>query len=921
MKKFIIGSVLGVAIILGSLYIVLKEHQQPVDSAFKAVPLDALVIIDIKEYNSFRNNLDKNNQLWKSISDINFFQTLEKKMHGFDSLKTKYNEIEKLIQNQPQILISLHVIGRESFIPIYYLKIPEASNFRRLCKVVDNIQGADVTERSYDGETIRDIILPSNQGAFSFAYKNGVLAVSTSSLLIENVIRQLGAQVSIDQKKGIGELIKSAGKSHSVNIYFNLQSIPQFFSDILQVRYKDVLHFIGRSGGWTELDLNINNELLVFNGFTVPGDDSLGLSSIFSGQQPQKLEVLSIVPTDAIAVMALGISNFDTYSLNHQRYLEEVGLWEPFSTSLDSVSKVLGDNFTSDFKTIFDKECALIITPGAMDSLNSCSFSVIKIKNQEDTHKLLSDWVDITSDSLKIKPESLKSEMSTDKNNKFIIYQFPFGNIPAALFGQFFNIALNKYCMVYENFLIFGNSVQALNDYILYISTNNTLTTDIEFNSFSDNFSSESNGFFYMKPSVPINFYSNFLKTKIVDEIAKKYASLNNLSTFLYQFNVNNKNLIYNNVLLKMISKADVPKTKTIWESKLEGKVQIKPLIIRNKKTGETDILVQDSKNILYLLNSNGRIIWRLYLDEPLLSEVFPIDYFKNRKIQYLFNTKSKIYLVDRLGKIVENYPIDLKEHATNGIAVFDYSNNRKYRIFYASENRKIILLDKEGRAEDEWNFKKTRGIVKNPLQHIRYDNSDYLVFNDDKQVYILNRKGGERIKIKKDITISKNNSLHFVPGVRKQKASFYATDSTGLIYSINLKGEVSELDVGRFPANHFFEVCDLNADRITDFIFTSGNQIQVFSREKTVQFLIKAEQPILNRPVLFEKESGKFKIGYVLPSKEKIYLHELNGTLYKGFPLKGNTQFSVILLNNSENRFNLIVGTNNNFLYNYTVQ
>ena len=41
---------------------------------------------------------------------------------------------------------------------------------------------------------------------------------------------------------------------------------------------------------------------------------------------------------------------------------------------------------------------------------------------------------------------------------------------------------------------------------------------------------------------------------------------------------------------------------------------------------------------------------------------------------------------------------------------------------------------------------------------------------------------------------------------------------------------------------------------------------------------------------------------------------------LYKGFPLKGNTQFTIGYLGDSHNQFNLIVGTRYNFLYNYSV-
>jgi hypothetical protein len=52
-----------------------------------------------------------------------------------------------------------------------------------------------------------------------------------------------------------------------------------------------------------------------------------------------------------------------------------------------------------------------------------------------------------------------------------------------------------------------------------------------------------------------------------------------------------------------------------------------------------------------------------------------------------------------------------------------------------------------------------------------------------------------------------------------------------------------------------------------------------------------------------------------------ELYLVNNDGSLYKGFPLLGSTPFSIGVINRTTSKFNLIVGSNDNFLYNYSVQ
>jgi uncharacterized protein YjiK len=121
--------------------------------------------------------------------------------------------------------------------------------------------------------------------------------------------------------------------------------------------------------------------------------------------------------------------------------------------------------------------------------------------------------------------------------------------------------------------------------------------------------------------------------------------------------------------------------------------------------TNDREIVFQDEQHNLVQVSSSGRIRWSIPVSGPVLSDIHQIDFFKNGRFQYLFNTAGKIFLIDRNGNNVQGFPITLASPATNGVSVFDYDKNRNYRYFVACEDRKIHAFDHAGKPINGWKF------------------------------------------------------------------------------------------------------------------------------------------------------------------------------------------------------------------------
>jgi len=136
----------------------------------------------------------------------------------------------------------------------------------------------------------------------------------------------------------------------------------------------------------------------------------------------------------------------------------------------------------------------------------------------------------------------------------------------------------------------------------------------------------------------------------------------------------------------------------------------------------------------------------------------------------------------------------------------------------------------------------------------------------------------------------------------------------------IYLDGSVESKQIGNYSPNHYFDYQDINADGYKDYIFLDKNKLAVYKQDGSNLFDFKFDEKIESSPVYYYFSYDDRKLGVVSRTSNEIYLFNSNGSVYNGFPLKGNTPFTIGYLENSSNHFNLLVGNRYNFLYNYSV-
>jgi hypothetical protein len=790
--------------------------------------------------------------------------------------------------------------------------------------MLSRICGQDIrnTERKYEGKSIYSLKLTRQNIEVNYyiADVEGNILISRSVILIENAIRQYSLPKSLIDNAAFMKMANTAGKSKDVNIYIDLTRFTSMLSVIAHNTLSNQFRKYSYFGGWMELDLNLADKQIMLNGFISGLKDDTGFNDLFADNSPVNITVDKILPASISAFIAIGAEDFAKLHEQYIGYQNTLGKGELRKNMLTDLEKKYAMRMEDLFLDIIDDEVTL--AKGAQDSRQfdeTSTFILIKCKSGNQAQKHLDGAVDKIQKANGRSAEDLKYSYTVDADTKYTITKFPVNDVTDLLFGKLFSLKGQTYYTILGNYLILGNSREALGEFIYSNILSKTLSTNEAYKTFNAGIAQKSFFVFYTNLARSSAVFSEYLHEDIIKNWETNFDKLQKIQPLGFQITeVSGMN--YMNFTVHYID--DIKgRPQTIWESLLDTTFSFKPQLVENHYTKQNEIFLQDDANTIYLINKAGRILWKQTLTEAINSKVYQIDYYKNGKLQLLFSTKNYLHLIDRNGNYVERYPVRLREEASSGMSLFDYENNRNYRIFIPCMDNMIYAYTKDGSIISGWQFEGSESRIVTPVEHFRVEDKDFIVAGDKNRNYILDRRGNIRIPVERIISKSRLNTFHLDDNRTLEKSSIVTTDTAGNVLRISFGGKVETVSITKLSPDHFFDYKDVNADGHKDYVFIDENRLSVYNQDKTEILNFSFPNDIRQPSIYFNFSYTDRKLGIVDSEDRKIYLLNKDGSLYKGFPLEGSTLFSIGYLESEHGEFNLIVGGRNNFLYNYTVQ
>ena len=173
--------------------------------------------------------------------------------------------------------------------------------------------------------------------------------------------------------------------------------------------------------------------------------------------------------------------------------------------------------------------------------------------------------------------------------------------------------------------------------------------------------------------------------------------------------------------------------------TRLLPKVDGSALLVKNAETGETEILVQDFRKILYLLNEKGAVLWKRNMQGLMVGAPKQIDIYNNNRLQYAWHEGIKLHLIDKLGRNVPAFPVKMTDTVSQlqGISVLDPLKNKDYLFAGCDERGRLFVLNKRVQWVQGWNPKRLTYRLGTPLQAVRVKNDTYFIaIQENGQIY-----------------------------------------------------------------------------------------------------------------------------------------------------------------------------------------
>lgn len=492
------------------------------------------------------------------------------------------------------------------------------------------------------------------------------------------------------------------------------------------------------------------------------------------------------------------------------------------------------------------------------------------------------------------------------------VYQAGSGSLSAGLAPEFIKGSTDSCFVFHDNYLVTGSSFNTLSVFLYENLLNRTLSNDLNYREFESSLPSVAAYYFYCSPPELLPCLEGFLGGKLLETLNSNIESVSKVRAAGFQMMPSN-NMLYSTVSVQYMEEAR-EESVTEWETLLDTVAAIKPFFFTNHLTGAKEIFIQDLDNNAYLINSAGRVLWKVPLKERIMGQVFMTDYYRNGKNQLLFASENYLHLLDRNGNYVERYPVKLRSPASNPMALFDYDNNRNYRILIAGTDRNIYAYDLEGNIVRGWKNFRCAAPVTAELSWFRVSGKDYLVVADEISVYLLDRTGSVRLTLKEPASKARSSTIRLSQEAQ-QSIVFSAPDGT--VQHVYFDGSVSKISLGSFSEAHSFDFFDIDGDGFGEYIFIDRGMLYLYDHNRTLMFTKDFGQEELGGPINFIFSADRRNIGVYMKEKKLIYLIDKYGIVMDGFPLRGASMFSIGKLTD-RNAWNLIVGGTDRFLYNY---
>ena len=679
-------------------------------------------------------------------------------------------------------------------------------------------------KEEYSGEAI--YLTQENEITLYTAFIDGFTLHADTKIVLENCIRNYQQKARGINDPSFYDIVKTADNSAPVNIHVKGQEEGLIKEVIGQL---PLFPKVGQN--WASLDLNITANAFEVDGL-VQVIDSIGDPiGLLQSSEPKKTLIFQAIPVQMTSVFLMTLDNIQLLEDKFKKWVRFLNL-ATLTTDLTALKGI--------------------------DELG-----IVQLKNDIALIFHLSNEATAEANFI---PESKQK-----KYRDIPYYKTSLSRELSLLVMSLGEQVNAEWVAKIDDFLFFAESEAGIKTLIAAYKDEKTLEKSLAFQRFAEETLSDKSNLLWIGNTAAI-------KKQFSEKTFWKAIESDKIPYIAFQGVVENDYMHLHYRLSQNEIKQNDKTTTNVALISLKNTVSTKPQWLKNHRTKERDIAVQDEQNILYLHSNTGTLFWKKQLEGKIIGDIQQVDLYKNGRLQMAFRTAERFYILDRNGKVVPPFNKKIKTNSTaQPLAIFDYDQSRNYR-FVLAQDQNVLMLDNKGKKVNGFKFTKSASAISAQPKHIRIGNKDYILIKEESgKINILSRTGQSRVKIKEEFKASNQAIYAYLK-------TFTTTDQAGNLIQIDPKGNVITTNLG-LEATHEITATTKSLVTLTNNILTiKGIPVTLPYGQYSV-------------PQIFYLNNIVY-VSVTDVEAQKVYLYYSDGKAVSGFPVYG---VSAIDLSNAD--------------------
>lgn len=708
----------GVAIALFFLYSGDKEDNEQAfktyvpDDLMLAIPADALAV------SSFTSPVALSSTFADSASPLAFISEA-----GKDAFPVFFKRLASVFPKGGQTVFSIHYNSQpEALLAMEIGKSgkEETPGTSSMLRIADSL---GLCAQFIDGQPLRD--------ASSYIRKKSILLVSSSDLLVKSAVRHIERGISIYDCEAFSQAVAMSDEGN--RIFFSNDGAYKLIRKVLLDKPSASARFIGKVAEWTVLKIDkCDNASLAISGKTVSGITGDDYWNVFRNVSPEVSQVADILPSYTVFALSIPMNNVTAQIEAYRDFLDSGNALKNYINKLDALKKEHG------------------ISPESWAK-------ALNIKELVYAKFVLGDKL---GDVLLIRPGKQRSEELT-------LRYYP--GFASALFGKLFSIEDESCCDFVNGWMVIGPQ-KVVEEFSSGRAFENTVRSMMSDGGIQSSFGSAPvymTAYFSVNERVGVDY--SFRK----DYAGALTSSLGESNYAPVVFSVcKTKHL--SPVMTLTYDKVKIERTKApIFERDTVVVVPEGPFNVINSATRKTNQFYQQKKNLfLCLKDENGKGLWGVKFDTPICGRAVNVDYYGNGKLQILFAAGSKLHLIDRIGRFVKPFPVELDSEVLIGPDLYDFEGDGNYTVMILHKDNSLKMYNLKGEKPQGWKDIVLKERIKGLPEFLEAGDARYWVVRTSLQTLVYPFEGGDPLTVYKgdkmirpdsEVNVLENGSLEMI--------------------------------------------------------------------------------------------------------------------------------------------------------------